>query len=89
MAATDGILKTLRKCFQQAAKVDGEWAKSTAELQRAVGLVCNVLSKMQLTKTASTETLGVLAQFEGIRDKLIQKHIEQLEILLRVLQASK
>ena len=85
---TDSLIKSLRKAFQAVYKITQDWADIAQQMQRHVSTACNLIPRLRLIPESKGTQLGVLAHFGSIRERLCQKHVEQLDLILRSLQGS-
>lgn len=86
--STESTLKQLRKSFQLIFKLSQEWGSTSAQVSRNVRAAANLIPRLRSIPESKAPALGVLAHFHNIRERLCQKHLEQLDLLVRALNAA-
>jgi hypothetical protein len=86
--STEPTLKQLRKSFQLIFKLSQEWGSTSAQMSRNVRAAANLIPRLRSIPESKVSALGVLAHFHNIRERLCQKHLEQLDLLVRALNAA-
>lgn len=87
MAVAAHLQKPLKQAFTQLQKAVNDFRETLSQMDGPIASACALTQRLNIVANATPATLGALAGMPGIRERLLEKHVEQLEAILKALNA--